>query len=98
MGYRVVAISHGSSKHQFAQELGAHEYIESTQGDAAKQLQAMGGAAMIVATAPHAQSISPLLYGLQPRGHLLVLSPIGNIEVDTNFLVHYGATVSSYPS
>jgi len=98
MGYRTVALSSGDSKRQFAKELGAHEYIDSSKGDVNKQLQAMGGAAMIVCTAPNPKVIGPLVGGLQPGGHLLVLSPCGNIEVNTVALILYGTSVAGYPS
>lgn len=98
MGYRTVALSSSDSKRQFAIDLGAHEYINNSKGDVNKQLQAMGGAAMIVCTAPNAKAIGPLLGGLQPGGHLLVLSPCGNIEVDTATLILYGTSVAGYPS
>ena len=43
-GYRTVAISRGKDKEAFAKELGAHHYIDDANGDAAKQLQKLGGA------------------------------------------------------
>jgi D-arabinose 1-dehydrogenase-like Zn-dependent alcohol dehydrogenase len=98
MGYRTVALSSGDDKRQFAKELGAHEYINTSKGDTNEQLQAMGGAAMIVCTAPNPKVIGPLVGGLQPGGHLLVLSPCGIIEVNTIPLIMYGASVAGYPS
>jgi len=98
MGYRTVALSSGHSKQQFAEELGAHEYINSSKDDAIKQLQAMGGAAMIVCTAPNSKAIGPLISGLQPGGHLLVLAPCGSIEIDTGPLILKGTSVAGYPS
>jgi D-arabinose 1-dehydrogenase-like Zn-dependent alcohol dehydrogenase len=73
-GFRVVAISRDSKKEKFARELGAHEYIDESKISAAEALQKLGGAAMIVTTAPSAQVISPLLGGLGPTGKLLILS------------------------
>src|SRR5271169_2469451 len=58
----------------------------------------MGGAALIVATAPNPKAIGPLVGGLQAGGHLLVLSPCGDIEVDTIHLISYGTSVAGYPS
>jgi D-arabinose 1-dehydrogenase-like Zn-dependent alcohol dehydrogenase len=98
MGYRTVALSNGESKRQFAKELGAHEYIDTSKADANKELKAMGGAALIVATAPNPQIIGPLTGGLQAGGHLLVLAPCGKIEVDTADLILKGIAVSGYPS
>ncbi|KAI2782727.1 alcohol dehydrogenase [Daldinia loculata] len=75
MGYHVVAISSGDSKRKFAEQLGAHSYIDASEEDPVKALQALGGAAMIVSTAPNAAAISPLVGGLQAGGKLLVLGP-----------------------
>jgi D-arabinose 1-dehydrogenase-like Zn-dependent alcohol dehydrogenase len=73
-GYRVVALSRDSKKEKFVRELGAHEYIDSSKEDAAQALQKLGGASLIVATAPNAQVISPLVNGLGIMGKLLILA------------------------
>jgi D-arabinose 1-dehydrogenase-like Zn-dependent alcohol dehydrogenase len=98
MGYRVVAISSGSAKKEFATQLGAHEYIDTSKVDAVKALQDLGGAAMIVATAPNPKAIGPLVGGLQAGGKLVVLAPVGPVEFDTLVLVSKGASVSGWPS
>lgn len=73
MGYKVVAISRGGDKQKLAEELGAHHYIDAAATDPVKALLALGGAAVIVATATDADSISPLVDGLAPHGILLVV-------------------------
>ena len=73
-GYRVVALSRDSKKEKFARELGASEYIDASKGDAGEQMQKLGGASLIVATAPSADAITPLLKGLGILGKLLILS------------------------
>lgn len=73
-GYRVVAISRDSDKETFARKLGADEYIDASKGDTGEQLQKLGGASLIVATAPSADAITPLLKGLGILGKLLILS------------------------
>ena len=47
MGYKVVALSSGDSKREFALKLGAHEYINTSEVDPSKKLMEMGGAALI---------------------------------------------------
>lgn len=74
MGYHTVALSSGSAKEKFARELGAHNYVDGSKQNAMEELKKLGGADLVVATAPHADSIQPLLFGLAPRGKLLVLS------------------------
>lgn len=73
-GYRVVALSRDGEKEKFARELGAHEYIDESKFDAGEALQKLGGADLIVSTAPSASAIPPLLKGLGTLGKLLILS------------------------
>jgi len=73
-GFRVVAISRDAKKEKFVRELGAHEYIDSSKEDPAEALQKLGGAALVVATAPNSKVISPLMKGLGPLGKLLLLA------------------------
>jgi propanol-preferring alcohol dehydrogenase len=81
-GYRTVAISRGKDKEAFAKQLGASEYIDDTNGDAAKQLQKMGGAKLILATAPSGKAISSLVGGLKYKGKLVIVAaPNDNINV-----------------
>ncbi|KAI8166135.1 hypothetical protein K4K50_009028 [Colletotrichum sp. SAR 10_71] len=98
MGYKVAVLSSGSSKKEFATKLGAHEYIDTSAEDPVKRLQELGGAALIVATAPHAKAISPLTGGLMPGGKLLVLAPVGKLEVDSVDLIIGGKSVGGWPS
>src|SRR5215208_3694326 len=72
MGFETVAINRGNDKQDLAQKLGAHHYIDATANDVVVELQKLGGARVILATAPSAQAISPLVDGLAPNGRLLV--------------------------
>src|SRR5437879_2296323 len=72
MGFETVAVGRGRDKEALARKLGAHHYIDSDTGDAAAELQKLGGARVILATAPNAQAISALVDGLSPNGKLLV--------------------------
>ncbi|KAI1361438.1 alcohol dehydrogenase [Xylaria arbuscula] len=98
MGYRVMAISSGGEKETFARQLGAHEYIDTSKDDPIKKLQELGGAAMIVSTAPNPKAISPLINGIQAGGKLLVLAPIGPVEFDTATMVIKGISVAGWPA
>ena len=98
MGYRVVALSSGDKKRDFAHKLGAHEYIDTSKEDPAKKLMELGGASLIVCTAPNSKSISPLTGGLEPGGKLLVLAPCGPIEVNSLDLILKAASVCGFPS
>ncbi|KAG8163859.1 hypothetical protein KVR01_005777 [Diaporthe batatas] len=98
MGYYVIAMSSSSSKRDFALDLGAHEYIDTSKDEAVAKLQQLGGAALIVATAPNPQAIGPLIGGLQPGGKLIVLAPVGPVPFDTNLFVTRGVSVHGWPS
>lgn len=73
-GYRVAALSRNADKEKFARDLGAHEYIDGSKGDQGETLQKLGGASLIVVTAPNAKVISPLMKGLGMMGKLLILA------------------------
>jgi D-arabinose 1-dehydrogenase-like Zn-dependent alcohol dehydrogenase len=72
MGFNTVAINRGNDKEELARKLGAHHYIDATATDVVSELQKLGGARVILATAPSARAISPLVDGLAPSGLLLV--------------------------
>jgi len=72
MGFRTVAIGRGKDKEPLARKLGAHHYIDTDAGDGAAQLQKLGGARVILATAPSGKAISGLVEGLGPGGKLVV--------------------------
>ena len=74
MGYKVVALSSSASKEKFAKELGAHVYVDASKENHAEALTKMGGAAMIVSTAPNPEVMGDLVNGLAPGGKLVVLS------------------------
>ena len=98
MGYRTVAISSSDAKQKFARELGAHDYIDTSKGDAAEQLQKMGGADCIMVTAPSPDAVKGLLMGLAPMGKLLILAPVGEIAIDVVPMIGKGLSVCSWPS
>ena len=72
MGFETVALGRGRDKEALARKLGAHHYIDSGASDAAAELQKLGGARVILATAPNAKAISALVDGLSVDGKLLV--------------------------
>jgi D-arabinose 1-dehydrogenase-like Zn-dependent alcohol dehydrogenase len=72
-GYKVAAIGRGSGNAALAKKLGAHVYIDSSATNAATELQRMGGAQVILTTAPNSKAMSALIDGLGPNGKLIVL-------------------------
>jgi D-arabinose 1-dehydrogenase-like Zn-dependent alcohol dehydrogenase len=72
-GYKVAAIGRGPQTAGLAKKLGASVYIDSKATDAADALQTLGGARVILATAPSSRAMSELVNGLGPNGKLMVV-------------------------
>jgi D-arabinose 1-dehydrogenase-like Zn-dependent alcohol dehydrogenase len=72
MGFETVALGRGADKEPLARQLGAHHYIDSSVVDTVAELQKLGGARVILATAPSAQAISDVVGGLGVNGNLLI--------------------------
>lgn len=98
MGCRTVAISRGEDKKSLAEELGAHEFIDAKADDPAKALQALGGADVILATAPHGDAIESVFGGLSKRGRLLVVAATGEKLAFPGFALLSGKSVAGWPS
>jgi len=72
-GFETVAIGRGSDKKSLASKLGARTYIDSASQDVAKELLGLGGASVILATAPDSKAIGPLVDGLGAGGKLVIV-------------------------
>src|SRR5438067_1280764 len=72
MGFQTVALGRGKDKEPLAKKLGAHRYIDSDAVNTVAELQKLGGARVILATAPSAKAISSVVEGLGVNGNLLV--------------------------
>src|SRR5262252_10393030 len=80
-GYRVAAISRGPENGALARKLGADLYIDSSTSDAAAELQKLGGARAILATAPSGKAMSSLIDGLGVNSKIVVVgAPADPIE------------------
>lgn len=73
MGFEVAAIARGADKAELAKKLGAHHYIDSAATDPAKELQARGGAKVILVTAAAGKTAASTFKGLRPGGVSVVL-------------------------
>ena len=72
MGFKTIALGRGRDKEPLAKKLGAHHYIDGDASDAVAELQKLGGARVILATAPSAKAISAVVGGLSSNGNLVV--------------------------
>src|SRR5215207_8681759 len=99
MGFQTVAINRGNDKEQLALKLGAHHYIDATAQDVVAELQKLGGASLILATAPNAQAISALVDGLAPDGKLLVpAAPAEPLTINMLSLIMRRSSVAGWYS
>lgn len=71
-GFEVAALSHGSRKKELAQKLGCHHYIDTSTSDPTEELQKLGGAHVVIATAPSPSALAPLPGCLKPGGELIL--------------------------
>ena len=72
-GYKVAAIGRGPGNAALAKKLGASVYIDTKSTNPAEELQKLGGAQVILATAPSSKAMSALVDGLGPNGKLMVV-------------------------
>jgi D-arabinose 1-dehydrogenase-like Zn-dependent alcohol dehydrogenase len=98
-GYQVAAIGRGPENATLAKKLGASVYIDSKSTKAAEALQKLGGARVIMATAPSAKAMSELIDGLGPNGKFLVVgASIDPIEVTPLQLINGSRAIQGWAS
>ena len=96
-GYKVAAVGRGPENAALAKKLGAHVYIDSAAVNAAEELQKLGGAQVILATAPNSKAMSALIDGLKPNGKLLVIgASFDPIEVSPVHLIVGSKTIQGW--
>src|SRR6201993_4536849 len=96
-GYNVVAIGRGADTAGLAKKLGANLYIDSQTTNAAETLQKLGGARVILATAPSSKAMSALIDGLAPNGELMVTgATFEPIEVAPVQLINGSRTIQGW--
>ena len=98
-GYKVAAIGRGSDKAALAKKLGATLYIDSKSTNATEELKKLGGARVILATAPSSKAMSELIDGLGPNGKLVVVGAASDpIEVTPIQLISGSRSIQGWSS
>ena len=96
-GYNVAAVGRGSHIESLAMKLGADVYIDSKAKNAAEELQKLGGARVIIATAPNSKAMTELIGGLGPNGKLLLIGVASDpIEFAPTQLIRGGKTIQGW--
>ncbi|GAA5901006.1 hypothetical protein JCM6882_005999 [Rhodosporidiobolus microsporus] len=98
MGYKTVALSGSASKKELADKLGAHVYVDGSKEDQAEALQKLGGAKVVVCTAPNPEIIGKLVPGLAPDGQLLILGVTNEVTIPVVPLIMKRLSVRGWPS
>ncbi len=98
-GYRVAAIGRGSENGELAKKLGAAVYIDTKASNGAGELQKLGGAKVILCTAPNSKAMSELADGLEAGGKLLVVGATPEpLEISPLQLIMARRNVQGWPS
>jgi D-arabinose 1-dehydrogenase-like Zn-dependent alcohol dehydrogenase len=96
-GYKAAAIGRGPENATLAKKLGAGVYIDSKLTNAAEALQKLGGAQVILGTAPSSKAMSELIDGLGPNGKLMVMGlSFDPIEVTPAQLISGNRTIQGW--
>jgi alcohol dehydrogenase len=99
MGFETVAIARGKDKEADARELGAHHYVDSNADDVSDALQALGGVAVVLATAGSSQAVGQTVGGLAPRGEIVVIGVSADpLPISPAQLIMPALSVAGHPS
>jgi D-arabinose 1-dehydrogenase-like Zn-dependent alcohol dehydrogenase len=98
-GYKVAAIGRGAESAALAKKLGASVYIDNKATNAAEALRKLGGAQVILATAPSSKAMSEVIDGLGPNGKLMVVgAAMEPIEVSPVQLINGSRGIQGWAS
>jgi D-arabinose 1-dehydrogenase-like Zn-dependent alcohol dehydrogenase len=92
-------VGRGPANAALAKKLGAHIYIDSSASNAADELQKLGGARVILATAPSAKAMSSLIGGMGMNGRMMVVgATLDAIEASPIQLIFGRRSLQGWPS
>jgi alcohol dehydrogenase len=97
-GFYTVAANRGRDKEALARSLGAHDYIDSEDGDVAEAIRKLGGAKAIIATVTSAPAMQAIVGGLGSNGTMMVIGAAGAFEIDSIGLLLKSAAVKGWYS
>ena len=98
-GYKVAAVSRGADNAALARKLGAHHYIDSQASNPAEELKKLGGARVILATAPSGKAMTALFDGLGTNGKMVVVgASMEPIQVTPIQLIGGRRSLQGWPS
>src|SRR3989442_9219688 len=98
MGFHTIGIARRRDKEPPARRLGAAAYIDSQAQDPAAELQKLGGAAVILATATSGEAIGAVQGGLAINGTLLIVGAAPTLQVSPVLLLSGRRSVKGWYS
>jgi len=98
MGFHTVAIARGKDKEALAKQLGAAIYIDSQAQDASAELQKLGGAKVVLATATSGEAMSALVGGLGVKGSILIVGAVNSMEASPLTLLFGSRSIQGWYS
>jgi len=97
MGFRAVALSSSPAKEELSKALGAEVYVDGSKVNQAEALQKLGGAKLIMCTAPNAEVIRSLIPGLGVNGELLILALTTDATINLSSLIAKRLSIRGWP-
>jgi NADPH2:quinone reductase len=98
-GFETVALSRSPDKRELALELGADHFVDAGAEDPAAALQRLGGARVVLATAPSAAAVESVVGGLGIDGQVVVVGvPHEPAGIDLQGLITNRGAVEGWAS
>jgi D-arabinose 1-dehydrogenase-like Zn-dependent alcohol dehydrogenase len=97
-GFHTVAVNRGRDKEAMARSLGAHDYIDPTEGDPAEALRKMGGAKAILATATNAGAMKSVVGGLGANGTMMIIGAVPSLAINPLDMIFKSSSVRGWYS
>jgi D-arabinose 1-dehydrogenase-like Zn-dependent alcohol dehydrogenase len=99
MGFKTVALARGKEEEELVKKLGAIQYIDNRSQNSVEELNKLGGAKVILATAPSGKAMSQILGGLAVDGKIVIIGASDEpIEVNPLLFILGRRSLIGWPS
>lgn len=99
MGFKTIAVARGKEEEELVKRLGAVQYIDNRSQNSVEELNKLGGAKVILATAPSGKAMSQILGGLAVGGKIVIIGASDEpIEVNPLLFIQGRRSLIGWPS
>jgi D-arabinose 1-dehydrogenase-like Zn-dependent alcohol dehydrogenase len=99
MGFKTIALARGKEEEELVKKLGAIQYIDNRSQNSVEELNKLGGAKVILATAPSGKAMSQILGGLAVGGKIVIIGASDEpIEVNPLLFILGRRSLIGWPS